>query len=53
MENLWIYSLLVIAVIAGWLLGRISAVKPLAKDRGTDEMLADYFVGLNLSLIHI
>ena len=50
MESFWIYFLLLIAVMAGWILGRLSAPRSLAKDRATNDMFADYFVGLNYLL---
>ena len=36
--------------MAGWILGRLSAPRSLAKDRATNDMFADYFVGLNYLL---
>ena len=50
MESYWIYFLLLIAVIAGWILGRLSAPRSADKDRATNDMFADYFVGLNYLL---
>ena len=50
MESFWIYFLLLIAVMAGWILGRLSAPRSFAKDRATNDMSADYFVGLNYLL---
>ena len=50
MESFWIYFLLLIAVLAGWILGRLSAPRSFAKDRATNDMFADYFVGLNYLL---
>ena len=50
MESFWIYFLLLIAVMAGWILGRLSAPRSFAKDRATNDMFADYFVGLNYLL---
>jgi len=49
-ESYWIYFLLLIAVIAGWILGRLSAPRSADKDRATNDMFADYFVGLNYLL---
>ncbi|MDD9889123.1 MAG: lipopolysaccharide assembly protein LapB [Gammaproteobacteria bacterium] len=50
MEGLGIYFLLLIAVIAGWVLGRLSAPGFKAKPRDTNDIFADYFVGLNFLL---
>ena len=36
--------------MAGWILGRLSAPRSFAKDRATNDMFADYFVGLNYLL---
>lgn len=50
MENILIYVLLLIAVIAGWVFGRFSVRKRRTKNPATDSIFADYFVGLNYLL---
>lgn len=50
MENLLIYGLLLVAVIAGWVFGRFSVRKSKSSKPATDSIFADYFVGLNYLL---
>ncbi|NKB31596.1 MAG: lipopolysaccharide assembly protein LapB [Pseudomonadales bacterium] len=50
MDSLGIYFLLLIAVIAGWILGRLSAPKSSTTVQETKDIFADYFVGLNYLL---
>ena len=50
MESLGIYFLLLAAVVAGWVLGRISAPSGKAQKREANDIFADYFVGLNYLL---
>lgn len=50
MENLTVYILLVIAVSAGWLLGRFSRSAGKKTIRSSNDIFADYFVGLNYLL---
>ena len=45
-----IYFLLLVAVIAGWLLGRLGRGGKSAGSRQSRDMLADYFLGLNYLL---
>lgn len=48
-ENLDIYLLLLAAVVAGWLLGRLGGrLKP--RPRDSEDIFHDYFVGLNYLL---
>jgi len=49
MENIAVYILLLIAVVCGWLMGRISSRNRRRKRRGND-LFNDYFVGLNYLL---
>jgi lipopolysaccharide assembly protein B len=49
-ESLGIYFLLLAAVVAGWVLGRISAPSGKAQKREANDIFADYFVGLNYLL---
>ncbi|MEQ8954774.1 MAG: lipopolysaccharide assembly protein LapB [Gammaproteobacteria bacterium] len=50
MADVTIYVLLLLAVIAGWLLGRFSGRGSGHSRRGTSEIFEDYFVGLNYLL---
>lgn len=50
MENLGIYILLLLAVIAGWLLGRLTAGGRKSRSNGGRNIFEDYFVGLNYLL---
>lgn len=50
MENLLIYVLLLLAVIAGWVFGRFSVRKNRSTHSNTESIFADYFVGLNYLL---
>ncbi len=52
MEGLQIYFILLLAVIAGWLLGRYTKRTPSggSRSRPAREIFADYFVGLNYLL---
>ncbi len=50
MSDITIYILLLIAVIAGWLLGRFTGRSRGSARRGTNEIFEDYFVGLNYLL---
>ncbi len=50
MESLGIYFLLLAAVIAGWILGRLTAVGGAHKARHSKDIFEDYFVGLNYLL---
>jgi len=50
MENLSIYFLLLIAVFAGWLLGRLSSLRASGYKRSSEDIFEDYFVGLNYLL---
>lgn len=44
------YILLIIAVAAGWLLGRVRKPASASKDRKSQDIFEDYFVGLNYLL---
>lgn len=50
MESLTFYLLLLVAIIAGWLLGRISPSKPARTKPASNDLFQDYFVGLNYLL---
>lgn len=50
MDNLGIYSLLLLAVITGWLLGRLTARGRSSRSRHNRNIFQDYFVGLNYLL---
>jgi lipopolysaccharide biosynthesis regulator YciM len=50
MESLGIYFLLLMAVITGWALGRLTAVNSSGKARDSTNIFEDYFVGLNYLL---
>lgn len=50
MDSLLIYLLLLLAVIAGWLMGRLSARGKSAKTHNPQSIFQDYFVGLNYLL---
>ncbi|MCG8413249.1 MAG: lipopolysaccharide assembly protein LapB [Pseudomonadales bacterium] len=50
MDSLLIYLLLLLAVIAGWLMGRLTARSKTVKPRNTQTIFQDYFVGLNYLL---
>ena len=50
MDNLLIYLLLLLAVVAGWLMGRLGSRSKSVTLRNTDEFFHDYFVGLNYLL---
>ena len=47
MENIGIYILLLFAVAAGWAFGRTSVSSRKKHSVETNELFADYFVGLN------
>ena len=50
MENIGIYILLLFAVAAGWAFGRTSVSSRKKHSVETNELFADYFVGLNYLL---
>lgn len=50
MESLTFYLLLLTAIIAGWLLGRLGSSKPTDKKASGSDLFQDYFVGLNYLL---
>ena len=50
MQDIAFYILLLIAVIAGWLLGKISLFSRGKSERQTTDLFQDYFVGLNYLL---
>lgn len=50
MESIGIYFLLLVAVIAGWILGRLSASRSEPERNKTIDIFNDYFVGLNYLL---
>ena len=50
MESLTFYVLLLIAIIAGWLLGRLGFSKPTRTSASESDLFQDYFVGLNYLL---
>ncbi len=50
MDNAAVYFMLLIAVIAGWVLGRLSAPRNAAAERNGSDIFEDYFVGLNYLL---
>ena len=50
MESLSFYALLLIAIIAGWLLGRLGTSKPARPKASSSDLFQDYFVGLNYLL---
>ncbi len=50
MDSLLIYLLLLLAVVAGWLMGRLTARSKTTKPRNTQSIFQDYFVGLNYLL---
>ncbi|MCY4356901.1 MAG: lipopolysaccharide assembly protein LapB [Gammaproteobacteria bacterium] len=51
MDNLLIYLLLLLAIMAGWFLGRLRfRSKSVVISRNTEDIFHDYFVGLNYLL---
>lgn len=50
MESLTFYALLLIAIIAGWLLGRLGSSKSTSTIAPKSDLFQDYFVGLNYLL---
>lgn len=50
MESLSFYVLLLIAIIAGWLLGRLASSKSARPKASSSDLFQDYFVGLNYLL---
>ena len=50
MESLTFYLLLLIAIIAGWLLGRLGSSKSTHTKASGSDFFQDYFVGLNYLL---
>ncbi|PCI80386.1 MAG: lipopolysaccharide assembly protein LapB [SAR86 cluster bacterium] len=50
MESLSFYVLLLIAIIAGWLLGRLGPSKSTRTKASSSDLFQDYFVGLNYLL---
>ena len=50
MESLTSYLLLLIAIIAGWLLGRLGPSKPTRVKASNSDLFQDYFVGSNYLL---
>jgi len=50
MESLSFYVLLLIAIIAGWLLGRLGSPKSVRPKASSSDLFQDYFVGLNYLL---
>ena len=50
MESLTFYLLLLTAIIAGWLLGRLGSSKYTHKSASNSDLFQDYFVGLNYLL---
>ncbi len=49
-ENITIYLLLFLAVVAGWTFGRLNNKKNRNKSGNSDSIFTDYFVGLNYLL---
>ncbi len=49
MNSIFIYILLVVAVAAGWFLGRLGSTKP-SRGSARNDFYQDYFVGLNYLL---
>ncbi len=50
MDNIAIYALLLLAIIAGWVLGHFASAPGRLKTRSSNDIFADYFVGLNYLL---
>lgn len=50
MDNLSVYLLLLLAVIAGWILGRLGSRRKSVPKSTANDMFEDYFVGLNYLL---
>lgn len=50
MESLTFYLLLLVAIIAGWLLGRLGSSKSVRSKTSSSDLFQDYFVGLNYLL---
>ena len=50
MESLVIYLILLLAIVAGWVLGRFTARNRKEQTRDTGNIFEDYFVGLNYLL---
>ncbi|GJM12091.1 MAG: lipopolysaccharide assembly protein B [Pseudohongiella sp.] len=50
MESLTFYLLLLVAIIAGWLLGRLGSSKSPRRNSSSSDLFQDYFVGLNYLL---
>ena len=50
MESLVIYLILLLAIVAGWVLGRFTARNRKEQTRDTGDIFEDYFVGLNYLL---
>ena len=50
MESLSFYVLLLVAIIAGWLLGRLGTAKSARPKASRSDLFQDYFVGLNYLL---
>ena len=50
MDNLQIYVLLLVAVVAGWLMGKLGARLKSKPQENKPDMFHDYFVGLNYLL---
>ena len=49
MESLTFYLLLLTAIIAGWLLGRLGSSKSTHTKASNSDLFQDYFVGVKLS----
>jgi len=50
MESLTFYVLLLVAIIAGWLLGRLGSSSSSRSETSSADLFEDYFVGLNYLL---
>ena len=50
MNGVAVYGLLLLAVIAGWALGRLTAPRARPRKRGSNDIFDDYFVGINYLL---
>lgn len=50
MESMTVYALLFVAVVAGWLLGRLGSSTPRMPKATSSDLFQDYFVGLNYLL---